>query len=101
MQMTAPLAMASEEEKFHLVQKVIAEMNKNQKNRIAASERASQIEKSRNALLARDLEARKAREAVRPCLADRIWEKLVNAYAVTFAVIYIIAGKLVVIDEEK
>ena len=48
MQMTAPLAQASEEEKIRLVQKVIAEMNNNQKNRIAASERAKQIEKSRN-----------------------------------------------------
>ena len=86
MQMTAPLAQASEEEKFRLVQKVIAEMNNNQKNRIAASERAKQIEKSRNELLARDLEARKAREYVRPCLADRIWERIVNGWAVTYAV---------------
>lgn len=100
MQMTAPLAQASEEEKFRLVQKVIAEMNNNQKNRIAASERAKQIEKSRNELLARDLEARKAAASKRPCFADRLWEKLVNTYSLIYAIIYLISGKLVQIDED-
>ena len=97
MQMTAPIAPISTEE----IETVKSVINAIQSNRRAAEERAKQIEKSRNELLARDLEARKAREYVRPCLADRIWESIVSGWAVTYAVFKIIADKLVVIDEEK
>ena len=93
MQMTAPIAPISAEE-IETVKSVI-------NARRAAEERAKQIEKSRNELLARDLEARKAREDVRPCLAARRGEKAVNAYAVTWAVFKLIADSLVVIDDAK
>ena len=101
MQMTAPLAQASAEERTRMCKAVYEEIHSQQARIIAATERAKQVEHSRNALLARDLKARKAREAIRPCLADRLWEKAVNAYAVTWAVCKLIADKLVVIDDEK
>lgn len=101
MQMTAPLAQASMEERIHMSKIVYEEIRSQQARTIAAVERAKQVEHSRNELLARDLEARKAREAIRPCFVDRVWEKAVNAYAVTWAVFKLIADKLVVIDDEK
>ncbi len=97
MQMTAPIAPISADE----IETVKSVINAIQSNRRAAEERAKQIEKSRNELLARDLEARKAAASKRPCLADRVWEKAVNAYAVTWAVFKLIADSLVVIDDEK
>ena len=96
MQMTAPIAPISAEE-IETVKNVI---NAIQSNRRAAEERAKQIEKSRNELLARDLKARKALEYVRPCLADRICEGIVNSWAMCYAVCKIIADKLVTIEED-
>lgn len=98
MQTTMPINQTITEEQIQMIKNAIEAM---QSSRRAEVERAGQIERSRNALLARDLEARKAREAVRPCLADRVWEKAVNTYAVTFAIFKLIADKLVVIDDEK
>lgn len=96
MQMTAPIAPISAEE----IETVKSVINAIQSNRRAAEERAKQIEKSRNELLARDLEARKAREYVRPCLADRIWERIVNGWAVLYATVYTVANLLVQREED-
>lgn len=96
MQMTAPIAPISAEE----IETVKSVINAIQSNRRAAEERAKQIEKSRNELLARDLEARKAREYVRPCLADRIWEHIVNGWAVLYATVYTVANLLVQREED-
>lgn len=101
MQMTAPLAQASMEERIFMTNIVKNEIRRQQANTRAASERAKQIEHSRNELLARDLEARKAQEAKRPCFADRVCDKIVRAYSVVYAIVYLIADKLVKVDEEK
>lgn len=98
MQTTMPLNQSITEEQIQMIKNALESI---QSSKRAEKERARQIEKSRNELLARDLEARKAREAIRPCLADRLWEKAVNTYAVTWAVFKLIADKLVVIDDEK
>lgn len=98
MQTTMPRNQSITEEQIQMIKNALESI---QSGKRAEKERAGQIEKSRNALLARDLEARKAREAIRPCLADRLWEKAVNAYAVTWAVFKLIADSLVVIDDEK
>ena len=97
MQTAMPMTQTITEEQIQMVKNAIASV---QSSKRAESERAKQIEKSRNELLARDLEARKAAAAKRPCFADRLWEKLVNAYSLAYAVIYLIAGKLVQIDED-
>jgi hypothetical protein len=96
MQMTAPIAPISAEE----IETVKSVINAIQSNRRAAEERAKQIEKSRNELLARDLEARKAAAAKRPCLADRIWDRIVRAYSVVYAIVFLISDSLVKIDDE-
>ena len=97
MQTAMPMTQTITEEQIQMVKNAIASV---QSSKRAESERAKQIEKSRNELLARDLEARKAAESKRPCFADRLWEKLVNAYSLAYAVIYLIASKLVQINEE-
>lgn len=75
-------------------------INAIQRSRRADAEKAAQVERSRNKLLARDLEERKAREAVRPCLAERLWEKAVNAYSVTYAIVHTVAELLVQTEED-
>ena len=101
MHMTAPLAQASTEEKTIMTEIVKKEINRIQRSKrdhiTAVEEELKQKTKRLNGMLARDL---KAREYVRPCLAERLWEGVINAYAVTYAVIYSIAGKLVVIEED-
>lgn len=94
MQMTAPLAQASMEERIHMSKIVYEEIRSQQGNRRAEKERAEQIEHRRNELLARDLEARKAQEALRPCFADRVCEAITRAYSVAYAIVFLIAEKL-------
>lgn len=97
MQTAMPMTQTITEEQIQMVKNAIQSV---QSNKRAESERAKQIEKSRNELLARDLEARKAAAAKRPCFIDRIWEDLVNAYSIAYAIFKLIADKLVKIDED-
>lgn len=96
MQMTAPLAQASTEEKTLMTEIVKKEINRIQRSKrdqiTATEEELKQKTKRLNEMLARDL---KAREYVRPCLADRICEGVINAYAVVYATVYTIANLLV------
>lgn len=91
MQMTAPLAMASTEEKNIMTQIVREEISRQQSRKaraaVAAAEEAKQKEKRLNEMFARDLEARKAIAAKRPGFIARMCEKIVNGYAVAFAAV--------------
>ena len=60
MQTTMPRNQSITEEQIQMIKNALESI---QSGKRAEKERAGQIEKSRNALLARDLEARKAREA--------------------------------------
>lgn len=101
MQMTAPLAQASTEEKTLMTEIVKKEINRIQRSKrdqiTATEEELKQKTKRLNEMLARDL---KAREYVRPCLADRICEGVINAYAVIYATVYTIANLLVQREED-
>lgn len=101
MQMTAPLALASTEEKtimVNIVKREIAAQQRSKRDHITATEEElKQKTKRLNGMLARDL---KAREYVRPCLAERIWEGVINAYAVVYATIYTIANLLVQCEDD-
>lgn len=97
MQTAMPISQTITEEQIQMVKNAIRSI---QSSKRAEFERAKQIEHSRNELLARDLEARKAAAAKRPCLADRIFDKIVRGYSVVYAIIYLIADKLVKVDEE-
>ena len=97
MQMTAPLAQASATEKATMISMVNEEIYRQQQSKraamTAAVERAKMVEHSRNELLARDLEARKAQLRKRPGIIERIREEIVECYAVTFGTI-VVLGEL-------
>lgn len=101
MQMTAPLALASTEDKnimVNIVKREIAAQQRSKRDHITATEEElKQKTKRLNGMLARDL---KAREYVRPCLAERIWEGVINAYAVAYATVYTVANLLVQCEED-
>lgn len=101
MQMTAPLAQASTEDKtimVNIVKREIAAQQRSKRDHITATEEElKQKTKRLNGMLARDL---KAREYVRPCLAERIWEGVINAYAVAYATVYTVANLLVQCEED-
>lgn len=89
MQMTAPLAQASTEDKNIMINIVKMELAQQQSRKaraaVAAAEEARQKEKRLNEMFARDLEARRVQAAKRPGLLQRMGERIVNAYAVAFA----------------
>ena len=105
MQMTAPLAMASTEEKTLMTEIVKKEINRIQRSKrdqiTATEEELKQLKHSRNQRNARDLAARKAAELARPCFVDRLCEGIVTAYAVIYGTIFTVAEKLVVVEDEK
>lgn len=80
-----PLAAMSEAERARMVRKVREEIRMQQGTRVAREERARQIEHSRDRLLARDLEARRAQADRRPGFIRRRLEGLENAWAITWA----------------
>lgn len=102
MQMTAPLAQASTEEKtimVNIVKREIAAQQRSKRDHITATEEElKQKTKRLNGMLARDLKAREM--VVRPCLADRICDGVINAYAVVYATIYTIANLLVQCEDD-
>lgn len=99
MQMTAPLAQASREDRMTMIQMVNEEIYRQQYSRCAAitatEEELKQLRRSRNQRNARDLEARRASAAIRPCLADRICDGIVTGYSVLYATVYTICQLLV------
>lgn len=108
MQITATLAQASTKERLYQSNIVKAEILRQQANTRAAHtaqiERAKQIESSRNEWLARDLSARRAQAARRTPLHQRIKEKIVKAYSVSFAAFVLwgeMAGLWEILPNEK
>lgn len=89
MQMTAPLAQASTEDKnimVNIVKREIAAQQRGTRDYITAlEEELKQKTKRLNKMLARDLEADRSQTAKRPGLLQRMGERIVNAYAVAFA----------------
>ena len=97
MQMTAPLAQASREDRMTMIQMVNEEIYRQQHSKIsaqtAAAEEAKQKEKRLYQMLARDLKARRAQAAKRPNIFQRIGEEIVECYAVTFGA-FVVWGEM-------
>ena len=108
MQLVPTLATATKTERIYMGNIVKQEILRQQANTRAAHaaqiERAKQIESSRNEWLARDLSARRAQAARRTPLHQRIKEKIVKAYSVSFASLVIwgeMAGLWEILPNEK
>ena len=89
MQLTTALATATKTERIYMSnivkQEILRQQAKTRAANAAQIERAKQIESSRNEWLARDLSARRAQAARRTPLLQRIKEKIVKAWSVSFA----------------
>lgn len=105
---TATLAGASKAERIYQSDLVKHEIKCQQAKTRAANaaqiERAKQIESSRNEWLARDLDARRAQAARRTPLHQRIKEKIVKVWSVSFAA-FVLWGEMLglweIIDEKE
>ena len=74
--------MSGAADRQRMARAVYEEINKQQRSRVAAEERARTVEESRNRLLARELEAARKRMVRKPTLKERA----VDAWAITWAV---------------
>ena len=108
MQLTTALATATKTERIYMSnivkQEILRQQAKTRAANAAQIERAKQIESSRNEWLARDLSARRAQAARRTPLLQRINEKIVKAWSVSFAA-FVLWGEMLglweIIDEKE